>query len=120
MAVLPLQVLPDAANLDDEFRLTARFWTTALRLETNSEAHLIRVEDGRIQSVAAAGDEPYEVRIAASDDGWREFLAPLPRPFYQDLWGAMTHHGFALEGDLERFYPYYPAARRLFEILREV
>jgi hypothetical protein len=32
----------------------------------------------------------------------------------------MTHHGFALEGDLERFYPYYPAARRLFEILREV
>jgi hypothetical protein len=118
--VLPLQVLPEAANLDAEFRLAARFWTTSLRLETTSEAHLIQVADGRIQSVQAAGDAPGEVRIAASDEGWREFLKLRPRPFYQDLWGAMTHHGFALEGDLERFYPYYPAARRLFEILREV
>jgi hypothetical protein len=47
-------------------------------------------------------------------------LAPTPKPFYQDLFGAMTHHGLTLEGDLlGRFFPHYPAARRLIELLRD-
>ena len=33
MSVIPLEMLPDAANLDPEFRIAARFWSTRLRLE---------------------------------------------------------------------------------------
>ena len=119
MSVLPVDLLADAANLDAEFRIAARLWTTTLRLEVGEEAHLVRIEDGRVLGVIPAGDDPGETRIAAPASEWRELLAPVPRPFYQDLWGALTRHGFTLDGDLERFYPYYPASRRLLELLRE-
>ena len=114
-----LSRLQQAANLDEEFRLAAREWTTTLRLESGSDAHRVTIEAGRITSVREAGAEPAAVRIAAPEADWREFLAALPRPFYQDLWGAMSHHDFVLEGDLTSFYPWYPAAQRLFQLLRE-
>jgi hypothetical protein len=116
---LALDQLADAANLDPEFRLAARLWTTTLRLEADEEALLVRVVDGRITGVETAGTDEGEISVRASASEWREFLAPTPRPFYQDLWGAMSHHGFSVDGDLESLYAYYPAAQRLFALLRE-
>jgi hypothetical protein len=46
-------------------------------------------------------------------------LAPVPRPFYQDLFGAQLHHDIELNANPLDFAPYYPALRRLLEILRE-
>ena len=110
---------------DGEWRIAARMWTAVLRLDVDQVAHLLRIENGKLSGHAAypASDPtatPFTVRIAAPADGWRELLAPLPRPFYQDLYGAMTRHGFVVDGDFEMFFAYYPAVRRLVELLRAV
>ena len=118
MSALPLESLPEAANLDEEFRIAARLWSTTLRLEAGNEVHRLCIEHGRIARLEhGAGDADLCIRAPA--EAWARLLEPVPRPFYQDLWGALAHHGFELSGDLERFYPYYPAVRRLIELLRE-
>ena len=43
-----------------------------------------------------------------------------PRPFYQDLYAATIHHGFTAAGNRTHFCAYYPALRRLVELMREV
>lgn len=115
---LYLTDLAELANRDPEFRIAARFWDCALRIEAGSFGRTLRIEGGQIVAVdAAEGD--WDLRIAAPPEEWAPLLEPVPRPFYQDLWGAMTHHGFELAGDLERhLFPYYSAVRRLLEILR--
>lgn len=123
MRSIPLDQLPEAANLDAEFRLAARFWSCALRLENGGEAMLLRIRDGRLEEVRRVptghGDPgACDVRISAPAEEWSEFLRPVPRPFYQDLFGAIERHGFEIHGDLERFFPYYAAARRLFDLMR--
>jgi len=112
------------AGDDGEWRVAARMWNAVLRFDVDQVAHLFRIEDGRLagHAVCAASDPaatPYTVRVAAPADGWRELLAPVPRPFYQDLYGAMTRHGFVVDGDFETFFAYYPAVRRLVELLRD-
>ena len=56
--------------------------------------------------------------IVGPADGWEKMLQPAPPPFYQDLYGAQIHHGFAIHGAIEDVGPYYPALRRLIELLR--
>jgi hypothetical protein len=120
MRGIPVDVLPDAANLDAEFRIAARFWDCTLRLDEGERAHTIRIEGGRITSIEPAGaEETFDLLIAAAPEKWDQLLASVPRPFFQDLYGAATHHGFQLGGNLEHhLFPYYPAVRRLLEILR--
>lgn len=114
---LPIEAAARAANDDPEFRIAARFWSTDLRLASGERAWLVRLRDGRIAEVAAARGGSADAGIAAPADVWREMLAPIPRPFYQDLYGAALHHGLEFE-NADALWPYYPALRRLVELLR--
>ena len=59
------------------------------------------------------------VQISAPTEDWERMLAPVPRPFNQDLFGAQLHHDVELNRDPLDYAAYYPALRRLVEILRE-
>ena len=117
--------LQEAANSDPEFRLAARFWNTALRLEMGKEALLLHIEKGQITEVvtghqAFAFLTPVNIIVSAPTEDWQKFLERIPKPFYVDLWGAATHHGFKVGGNMESLYAYYPAVRRLFDIMRSL
>ncbi len=105
---------------DGEFRIAARHWTATLRLDVGDRSHAIRLQDGRVESVAACpAASDCDVFVTAPRDTWEQMLQAVPRPFYQDLLAAATHHGVALNADLLEIAAYYPALRRLLEILRE-
>jgi len=114
-----LRLLPDAANNDGEFALAARMWDADVVFVSGDDAVRVSVRDGRIGEIApAAPDAAAAIRVRGPADGWRKMLQPAPPPFYQDLYGAAIHHGFAIEGRIEDIGPYYPALRRLIELLR--
>ncbi|MBM4258920.1 MAG: hypothetical protein FJ147_23835 [Deltaproteobacteria bacterium] len=120
---MAFEKLQEVANNDPEFRLAARFWDTNLRLEMGDELLLLQIEKGRIADVtsghqAIAFLTPVHLVVSAPTSEWQKFLERIPKPFYVDLWGAMTHHGFKVAGDMESLYSYYPAVRRLFDIMR--
>jgi hypothetical protein len=120
MALIDWTGLADRVNADGEFQLAARFWDATLRLDVGPESQRLRLEGGALREVSpCAPDAECDVFISAPAGEWERLLEPTPRPFYQDLLAAQAHHGIELNPDLLDFAAYYPALRRLVEILRE-
>ncbi|MBI5946706.1 MAG: hypothetical protein HY875_01035 [Chloroflexi bacterium] len=117
MPVIDSLRLLHAANADPEFRIAARHWDAALRIDAGAETHLLQVRAGEVVEADPAAAFSYDVRIAAPPETWDEMLAAVPRAFYHDLFAAAARHGLVLEGDTEA---YYPALRRLLELMRAV
>lgn len=110
--------LPERVNADPEFRLASRFWTATLRLDVGGRSHALRFEDGVLAQVAPSErDAPADAFVRAPESDWEELLAPTPRPFYQDLFGAQMQHGVELSPDPLAYAAYYPALRRLVQLL---
>ena len=112
--------LQASVNADPEFRLAARYWNATLSFESPSRALRVEIADGRIATCGeSAAGRPATITVVASDDGWAQFLAPMPRPFYQDLLGGcVQHHGFQVAGDILSLSAYYQASTRLFAVMR--
>jgi len=112
----------EALNLDPEFVMTARHWTTNIKLFVGDDPYFIDVVDGTVTrfSDTASGFDTYSILIGGPVDAWERILAEVPKPFYQDFWSAFMRHDFTLDGDLKSLYPYHPALRRMSEILRSV
>jgi hypothetical protein len=119
MALIAWDELARRVNEDDEFRLASRFWEATLRLDLGPESHRLRFEGGRLREIESCDPEAdCDLHISAPLEDWERLLAPLPGPFYQDLFGAQLHHGFQMNADPLDYAAYYPALRRLVEILR--
>jgi hypothetical protein len=84
------------------------------------EAYVFRVQDGRLVEVLLAPTpfDEWDFEIAGPPEGWAEILAPAPKPFYQDVALAILRHGFSLGGDVESFFAYHAALRRVLEVMR--
>ncbi len=108
-------------DTDRELARCARFWTGALHLGVGGQRFAVRFEAGAFTGAgpADAALGPRDVEIAAAPAEWEKLLAPVPPPFYQDAFGASLHHPVSLGGDPDTLFAYYPALRRVIEILRE-
>ncbi len=124
----------DVAQLDRLFRadpelaITSRHWSARVAIEVGADAYLLTLRDGEVQGFERARTEQPELRLAGSEQQWREQLEAVPRPYWQDpLMGAMFAEGaadpanrFRVEGDnFAHVFPFYPAIQRIVAILRE-
>ena len=107
------------ANGDAEFRQHARFWNATVRLGFGGKAIKLRIENGEVAVIEPwFGAIAADLSISASTEQWQALLAKTPQPFYQDLYPAAIHHGFEVSGSIDDYCAYYPAIRRLIELLR--
>jgi hypothetical protein len=118
--------LPDLARLadrlaDGELALAVRFWDGALHLDVAGVRTALRFAPGELPRIelAPGAPGPRDVCISAAREEWQRLLAAVPAPFYQDVYGAGLHHAVSIGGDVETLYAYYPAIRRVIELLRE-
>jgi hypothetical protein len=113
--------LLEAINADPEFRRAARYWNGSFRWSMPpDEAYLFRIRDGALVAVnrhPTIFDE-WDFEISGPKEGWKEILAAVPRPFYQDVASALFRHGFSLGGDVESFFAYHAALRRMLAVMR--
>jgi hypothetical protein len=121
MSIPDFAALADRFAADRELALAARFWHGALHFAAGSARVALCFEPGRAPRVEPSGAPAgaRDVEIAAEPAEWAKLLAPVPAPFYQDVFGAALHHPVSLGGDFETLYAYYPAIRRVIELLRE-
>jgi hypothetical protein len=118
--VIDFSTLAERANRDGEFALHARFWNATIKLGVGSANYRLDICDGAVKSCAPwFGTLAGDLVIEADEAEWANLLEPMPRPFYQDLRAATIHHGFSVVGDTKNYCAYYPALRRLIELMRE-
>ena len=107
---------------DPEFRLLSRYWTGALWLDLGAEAVRISFDDGAVVGANLSNDppadEPGEVGISAPSELWDRILQPVPERFCNDIAPAQAL-GLRVLGHEETYWQYYPAIRRLVDLLRE-
>ena len=119
--MIPWNDLKTTLEQDPEFWYTTRYWTANVRLSVGDRHHAIRFEDGALAALEPCdADSPSDVFLAGPEDEWRELLRAEPRPFYQDPFFASVHHGIEINRDQLAYAAYYPALRRLVEVLREM
>jgi hypothetical protein len=111
-----------ALNADPEFRLTARRWDCRLIVRMGDEPYLLEIRDGQVRRLSTRVTifDASDIQIGGPRDGWLELLKETPRPLYQDLFPAVLHKGFTITGDLESLFAYYPAVRRMWDVIRSV
>lgn len=134
-----LSGLVERAAADREWTTTARYWTGHIDLAVGGEAARVVVERGAVVRIdrdveaprrparaeggpgdvqaGASGPQTCDVSIHIPPETWAGMLAAIPRPFCQD-WMSARRHGLRVGGSVETFYQYYPALRRLLELLR--
>ena len=119
MRQIPWSRVMERANADGEFRIAARFWWTALRFDLGPESICLTVEDGNIRAIAPSGPgSDCDVGVSGALPSWERLLAAVP--LWQDLLGAVLRGDFVVTAaDPEAFYAYYPAVRRLVDLVRE-
>ena len=111
-----IERLFDLVNADEVLVRRGRFLTCDFLVEVGDAPYHVSVERGRIASVTRgpALMRPWRFAIRASEDAWREFWQPVPRPGYHDLF-ALTRFGPArIEGDL---HPLMANLRYVKEVL---
>lgn len=107
-------------NCDGEFQITARYFNGALKLFFGEEALLLSFRDGKLVEIKPGVlFDTADVTIRGPVDHWQEFLKPVPRPFFHDMFAAIVSRKFEWFGDSETFFAYYGAFRRLFQLMRE-
>lgn len=120
---LDLVTLENALRDDAEFRLQTRYLTTTFRFVIGElQTFSVVICNGavtKIDNVVTAFDG-FQIQFAGNQAQWQALLAPEPEAFFQDFFPAMLHHGFRIEGDMESIMAYYPAIRRMQDLLRQV
>ena len=119
MREIPWRRVMERANADGEFRIAARFWRTGLRFDLGPESVQLTVEDGTVREIAPSGHgSTCDVSVSGAIPCWERLLAAAP--LWQDLLGAVLRGDFVVTAtDPEAFYAYYPAVRRLVDLVRE-
>jgi hypothetical protein len=120
--VLEPQVVLKSLNSDPEFVKDARHWTAVVRLFVGPDNYLIDIADGVVRSITPGWEvlANHSLSLGASEEVWEEILKAEPRPHYHDVFAAAIRHGFIMSGDHLLLFAYYPAIRRMVEVLRLV
>jgi len=110
----------ERVNQDGEFQIAARYLNGALKLFFGEDALLLSFRDGRLTSIVpGVMFDSAEVTIRGPVAHWQEFLKPVPRPFFHDMFAAIVSREFEWFGSSETFFAYYGAYRRMFQLMRE-
>ena len=98
-------------------RLAARYWTGSVRFDLGDDTITVAFDDGRLVTDAGDSGDP-SITLTAPAELWTQILLPVPPPFLNDIAPAQAL-GLHVGGDPETFWQYYPAIRRLVDLLRE-
>ena len=96
-----LERLPELVNDDAWLTHRGRFLDVTFMLAVGEEHFLIRIREGRVESVEQGPFvmPQWTFALRASAQAWRTFWEPSPPPGYHDLVAMMKFKRLQLDGD---------------------
>lgn len=114
--------LPSLCADDGEFQMTARYWNGTLRLGADGLGVEVTIVDGVAVSTTDVSGDPEELPGNVGFDGpaevWAKLLAPVPEPMHNDI-APVQYLGMRRTGDRDTYWQYFPAVRRVIDLLRD-
>ena len=98
-----IEHLPELVNGDAALVRRGRFLTTTFLVAVGEVGWLVRVREGRIETVtrAPAMMADYTFALRAPAEAWGQFWQPVPKPGWQDLFALQRQKLLVMEGDLQ-------------------
>ena len=115
-----IEKLPDVVNADAALVRRGRFLTTVILIEVGEEAYLVRIAEGRIDSVSRGPHvmPRWSFALRAPSDAWAAFWTPRPAPGYHDLLALMKSRLLRVEGDAKLFMAHLRYIKEILGALR--
>ena len=98
-----LERLAEIVNGNEALVRRGRYFTDTFMLEVGETQYLIKVLQGRIETVELG---PFVMRswtfaLRATEDVWQRFWQQLPKPGYHDIFALLRLNRIVLDGELQ-------------------
>ena len=62
---------------------------------------IIEMHDGKVKNINTnpGGLDPYDFALRASEQTWREFAKPIPKPMFHGIYAASFREDLKIEGN---------------------
>lgn len=100
-----IERLPELVDADPSLVRRGRFVDTTFLLEIGDVSYLIKVAEGRIDSVRSGPFvmPSWTFALRAPGDAWAAFFQPVPPPGSNDLFAMLKKRVLKIEGNLHPF-----------------
>jgi hypothetical protein len=100
-----LDDLAARVNADANLVRRGKHVNTSFLIASDSAAHIVRIEHGRIVSVTPGPfiTPNYAFALRASRENWEKLWSPTPIPGYTDIFALVKKKLLRIEGDLHPF-----------------
>ena len=114
--------LASKVNKNAHIQRLGRGCSTKFVLQVDDEQFHLSVESGQITSIAKG---PFQMRgssfvIAAAKDTWIEFMRPIPRPGFHDIFAMSASGNARIEGDINILLGHLAYFKAVLDMLRKV
>ena len=91
----------ELTNSDETIKAMAKYYTCSFMFDMGSAKVIIEMHDGKVKNINTnpAPLDSYDFALRASENTWREFGQPMPKPMYHGIWSASFLRDLKIEGN---------------------
>ena len=91
----------DLTNSDETIGAMAKYYSCSFMFEKEKAKVIIEMHDGKVKNINTnpGGLDPYDFALRASEQTWREFAKPVPKPMFHGIYAASFREDLKIEGN---------------------
>jgi hypothetical protein len=91
----------ELTDSDETIQAMAKYYTCSFLFDMVSVKAIIEMHDGKVKSINTnpGGLDPYDFALRASENTWREFARPVPKPMFHGIYAASFRRDLLIEGN---------------------
>lgn len=88
-------------NSDQTIAAMAKYYSCSFMFDMESCKVIIEMHDGKVKHINTNPGplDAYDFALRASEQTWREFSQPIPRPMFHGIWSASFRRDLKIEGN---------------------
>ena len=91
----------DLTNSDETIGAMAKYYSCSFMFDMEKAKVIIEMHDGKVKNIntSPSGLDPYDFALRASEQTWREFAKPIPKPMFHGIYAASFREDLKIEGN---------------------
>ncbi len=88
-------------NSDQTIAAMSKYYSCSFMFDMEACKVIIEMHDGKVKHINTNPGplDAYDFALRASEQTWREFSQPIPKPMYHGIWSASFRKDLKIEGN---------------------